>query len=110
MKEILDKANELGIMLKSTEAFLEFSNIQERIDRDESSGILLQEYNSAAEKIQLKQQNGIPIEGFEQEQFRALTQKIIENPLLKDYLIKRDNYMGLLMLIHEAMNIGSGEQ
>jgi len=109
MKEILDKANELGIILKSTEAFIEFQNIQDRINRDDYSGKQLKEYNSAAETLQLKQQNGIPIESYEQEQFRELTQKVIENPLLNDYLMKRDNYMGLLMLIHEAMNIGSEE-
>lgn len=109
MKEILDKANELGLMLRSTEAFMEFNNIKEIIDRDESSSQALAMYNTAAEEIQLKQQNGIEIESYEQEKFRELTQKVIENPLLKEYLIKRDNYMGLLMLIHEAMDIGSGE-
>lgn len=109
MEEILDKANELGIMLKSTEAFMEFNNIKEIIDRDKSASDVLAGYNAAAEQIQLKQQNGISIEGFEQEQFRELTRKVIENPLLKDYLIKRDNYMGVLMLINEAMDIGSGE-
>ena len=109
MQEVLDKANELGIMLKSTEAFMEFNSIKEVIDRDKSAIEILAGYNAAAEKIQLKQQNGLPIEGFEQEQFREFTREIMETPLLKDYLIKRDNYMGLLMLIHEAMNIGQGE-
>jgi cell fate (sporulation/competence/biofilm development) regulator YlbF (YheA/YmcA/DUF963 family) len=110
MKEILDKANELGIMLKSTSAFIEFQNIQDQIDRDEYSSRQLQEYNKVAESLQLKQQNGFPIESYEQEEFRELTRKIVENPILKDYLIKRDNYMGLLMLIHEAMDIGSGDK
>ena len=109
MKEILDKANELGLMLRSTEAFMEFNNIKEIIDRDESASQALAMYNTAAEEIQLKQQNGIEIESYEQEKFRELTQKVIANPLLKEYLIKIDNYMGLLMLIHEAMDIGSGE-
>jgi len=109
MKEILDKANELGLMLRSTEAFKEFNNIKETIDRDETASGALTEYNAVAEAIQQKQQSGIEIESYEQEQFRELTQKVIANPLLKDYLIKRDKYMGLLMMIHEAMDPGRSE-
>jgi cell fate (sporulation/competence/biofilm development) regulator YlbF (YheA/YmcA/DUF963 family) len=109
MKEILDKANELGLMLRSTEAFIEFNNIKETIERDETASGVLAQYNAVAEEIQLKQQSGIEIESYEQEQFRELTQKVIANPQLKEYLMKRDNYMELLMLIHEAMNPGQGE-
>ncbi len=109
MKEILDKANELGLMLKSTEAFIEFNNIKETIELDETASGVLAQYNAVAEEIQLKQQSGIEIESYEQEQFRELTQKVIANTQLKEYLTKRDNYMELLMLIHEAMNPEQGE-
>lgn len=110
MQEVIDKANELGIMLKSTKAFMDFNSIKEVIEKDKSAREMLADYNAAAEGIQFKQQNGIPIESFEQEQFKELTQEIVENNLLKDYLKKRDNYMGVLMRINEAMIIEQGEQ
>ena len=110
MQSVLDKANELGLLLKSTKAFMDFNSIQEVIEKDSSAREVLAAYNAVAEEIHQKQQKGVSIESFEQQQFKELTQKVIENPLLKDYLRKRDNYMAVLMRINESMIVESGER
>lgn len=110
MQAVLDKANELGILLKSTKAFMDFNSIEEVIENNSSAKEILDAYNAVAEEIYNKQQKGVPVESFEQQQFKELTQKVIENPLLKDYLKKRDNYMAVLMRINESMIVESGER
>ncbi len=110
MQAVLDKANELGILLKSTKAFMDFNSIKDVIENNSSAKEILDAYNAVAEEIYNKQQKGVPVESFEQQQFKELTQKVIENPLLKDYLKKRDNYMAVLMRINESMIVESGER
>ncbi len=110
MQAVLDKANELGVLLKSTKAFMDFNSIKDVIENNSSAKEILDAYNAVAEEIHQKQQKGVPIESFEQQEFKELTKKIVENPLLKDYIQKRNNYMAILMRINESMIVESGEK
>ena len=104
MEDIIRKANELGLMIKQTEACRDFEMLSARIDRDEDASTLLKKYNEIAETIQKKHESGGIVEKYEQEMFRALTETVKENSLIVDYLRAREIYIELLLKIHDSIN------
>jgi cell fate (sporulation/competence/biofilm development) regulator YlbF (YheA/YmcA/DUF963 family) len=104
MKEILEKANELGIMIKETEAFSRFEELNNKVENDKEASLLLKKYNEIAETIQQKQGAGFTLEKFEQERFREISGAVASNELLLKYLKAREIYIELLMSIHRALS------
>lgn len=106
MKEILAKADELGVLIKNTEAYLEFEKINGEVEKDNEASLLLKKYNEIAETIQQKQSAGFGLEKYEQERFREIAEAVSANELLVKYLKARDIYIELLITIHEALSSG----
>lgn len=104
MEEILKKANELGILIKESNASRDFARLSSRVEMDEDASSLLEKYNEIAEIIQKKNESSETVEKYEQELFRALTETVKENGLLVDYLKARDTYIDLLMKIHNSIS------
>ncbi len=103
MEEILKKADELGLLLKKTDTFRLFEEASLKVEEDDDAGTLLKRYNEIAESIQVKQEGGFPIESYETEYFKEITETVKNNTLLRDYLAAREEYMGLLLSIQRAL-------
>jgi len=103
MEEILKRANELSLLLKKTKAFSEFESISKEVESDPDASALLKKYNEIAETIQRKYELNSPIESYEKEMFRSLTEVVVSNELLRKYIKARDQYMELLLKIYEEI-------
>lgn len=103
MKEIIAKANELGIMIQDTDVYAAFEKLGKTVDDDKEASLLLKKYNEIAETIQQKQAEGFTLEKFEQERFRELSAAVASNELLLKYLRARETYIELLTDIHKAL-------
>lgn len=104
MEDILKKANELGLLIKQTEACRDFEELSAEIEKDDDASSLLKKYNEIAGIIQNKNEAGDTIEKYEQEMFKALTATVTENKLILEYLKARDVYVDLLMKIHKSIS------
>ena len=103
MEEILKKADELGILIKDTDVYMEFERLNNDVENNKSALLLLKKYNESAEAIRQKQEKGIPIEKFEQEKFKEISIEVASNNLLLKYIKARDRYLELLTEIHNAL-------
>ena len=103
MEEILQKANELGKLLKNTKAFSDFENVSKEVEADPDASALLKKYNEIAETIQRKNEQSLPIENYEKEMFRSITEVVVSNDLLRRYIRLRDEYMNLLIRIYNEI-------
>ena len=104
MEEILIKADELGILIKNTDVYMEFENLNNEVENNKEASLLLKKYNEIAETIQQKQESGFLIEKFEQERFKEAGLAVASNAILLKYIKARDRYMELLMEIHNALS------
>ncbi len=104
MEEILTKANELGILIKDTDAHIRFEELNREVENDKEASLLLKKYNEIAETIQQKQSEGFSLEKYEQERFREISGAVASNDLLLKYLKAREEYIELLMSIHNALS------
>ena len=103
MDEILSKASELGFLIKETEAYIDFEKLGREIENNREASVLLKKYNEIAETIQQKQAAGFILEKYEQERFRELSEAVLSNELLMQYLKSREIYIKLLSEIHNAL-------
>ena len=103
MEEILAKANELGLLIKDTDAFARFEELNNEVENNREASLLLKKYNEIAETIQQKQSAGFTLEKFEQERFREISGAVASNELLLKYLKVREEYIELLMSIHKSL-------
>lgn len=104
MKEILKKANELGLLIKNTDVYIKFEELNAEVENDKGASLLLKKYNEIAETIQQKQEAGFTLEKFEQERFRDISRAVASNELLFKYLKAREMYMELLLKIHNTLS------
>jgi cell fate (sporulation/competence/biofilm development) regulator YlbF (YheA/YmcA/DUF963 family) len=104
MEEILKKADELGMLIKDTDVYIEFERLNNEVEDDKEASLLLKKYNEIAETIKKKQERGFTIEKFEQERFKEISVAVTSNAMLLKYIKARDRYLVLLMNIHNALS------
>ncbi|MCP4134438.1 MAG: hypothetical protein GY754_25925 [bacterium] len=108
MNEILEKANELGLLIRETEACRDFEELSAELENDTESKSLLDEYTTIAESIHQRETQGGIVENFEKERVRELSGIIRENKLLTSFLEARGRYIDLLSNIQKSMGITGG--
>ena len=104
MKEILAKANVLGLMIRDTDACRNFKDAEKEVAADSDASLLLKKYNELAETIRQRQEAGYELEQYETDRFRELTASVSSNPQLKKYLDARNAYIDMLMSVYREIN------
>jgi len=104
MEEILKKADELGILIKDTDVYIEFERLNNEVENNSDALLLLKKYNEVAGTIQHKQEHGFLLEKFEQERFKEISIAVASNEILVKYIKARDRYLEFLMDIHNALS------
>ncbi len=104
MEEIFSRASELGSLIKETEVYIKFEQLNKQVDDDKEASLLLKKYNEIAETIQQKQDAGFSLEKFEQERFKDISMAVASNELLMRYLKARELYIEMLMKIHDTLS------
>lgn len=105
MQVILDKANELGKLINSTDAAVKFHEMESRVASDDTASMLLKKYNEFAEMIRMKQESGFEIESYEADEFSQITETVSSNTLLREYIKSRNRYMEMLVIINNSLTI-----
>ena len=105
MEEILNKANELGMIISNTEAAVKFHEMESLVASDGPASMLLKKYNEFAEMIRVKQESGFEIESYEKDEFSLITESVTSNTLLREYIRSRNRYMDMLLRINNALSI-----
>ncbi len=109
MEEILNKANELGLMIRGTDLYRRYEELSVKMDADEASKKLLQEYARVSEELYVKESSGTPIEAGEKKGFQELTEKVSQNQLIKEYIATQSYFLNLMMQIQKVISEPVGE-
>ena len=109
MEEILKKANELGLMIKGTDAFMRLEELSKKLDADSESKKLLEDYAKVMQEFQEKEATGGTIEVEEKQQVQELSEKVAENDLIKEYIATNSYYLNMIMQIQKAISEPQGE-
>jgi cell fate (sporulation/competence/biofilm development) regulator YlbF (YheA/YmcA/DUF963 family) len=106
MEDILQKANELGMMLKNSDINAHYEKLSEELEADKDSKSLLDEYLDLFEQMHRKETSGGVIEIAEKEKLAEIQKKVSENQLIVDYIDAKNSYVNVLMEIQKAVSGG----
>jgi len=109
MDAILHKANELGLMIRGTKIYQDFSEILKRIESDSTAKSLLEEYVSVSKEYQEKEASGTVIEIEAKRVLKELSEKVSANDLLKEYITCQSTYINLMMQIEGKISNPEGD-
>ncbi len=109
MEEILQKANELGLMIKGTELYKRYEEISEKLEKDADARKLLEDYIQVSDEMYRKEHSGAAIEVEEKKKLQEMNEKISESQLIKEYLATQTYFLNLMMQIQKVINEPKGE-
>ncbi len=109
MEEILNKANELGLMIRGTDLYRRYEELSVKMDADDAAKKLLEEYARVSEELYVKESSGSPIGVDEKKSFQDLTEKVSQNRLIKEYIATQSYFLNLMMQIQKIISEPAGE-
>lgn len=109
MEEILQKANELGLMIKGSDIYRRYEELVKKIEADTNSKKLLQDYIKVSEEIYQKESTGGTIEVEEKQKLQDISQKVSENQLIKEFIATQTYYVNMMMQIQNAISNPKGD-
>lgn len=109
IEEIMNKANELGHLLRETNIYQEFDRLTQEFEADSEAKELLQQYEEKGVQIEQRQKIGDIIENYEIEEIKELAQQINDNDLIMEYLRAKEEYASLLGTIQQAISVNDGD-
>ncbi len=109
MDEILNKANEIGLMIHGTDLYRRYEELSVKMDADDAAKKLLEEYARISEELYARESSGGPIEADEKKDFQELTEKVSQNQLIKEYIATQSYFLNLMMQIQKVISEPVGE-
>jgi len=103
MREILDKANDLGLLIRETDIYRRFRDITEELENEPGIKGKLDNYYRSAEDLKKREDLGDIIEKYEIEEFEEMSSAIAENELIVRYLSAKNEYIKLLTDIQKSV-------
>jgi len=109
MEEILQKANELGLMIKGSDIYKRYEELVKKIEADENARKLLEEYIKLSEELYQKEANGGVVEVEDKKKLQDITQKVSESQLIKEFIATQTYYVNMMMQIQNAISNPKGD-
>ncbi len=109
MEAILEKANELGLMIKGTDLYRRFEELSKKLDADAEARNLLEEYAKFSEEMHEKEKSGGVIEVHEKQRLQEFAEKVSESQLIKEYIATQTYFLNLMMQVQRTISDPKGE-
>lgn len=101
---LLEKASELGQLLRETEEYSEYSRLQKEADDDEYASSLLKNYEEEVAHIQEYRKKSMEPPKHELQRLEEMTRSLQSNDLLAQYLAAREKYARLLEEVQRELS------
>jgi len=109
MEKILKKAYELGHLLKQNDIIKRFTELSEKLEKDEDAKKLLEELITSTREFEAKEKEGSTIEVAEKKAFSELQEKVKNNDLVNEFLATQSYYVNILSQVNEAIANPQGD-
>jgi len=103
MKEILETATELGLLIKDTDVWKNFDEMSQILEENTESKNLMNEFNIITEEHHRRRTAGDIIESYEEKNRLEIMEKVKSDSILTKYITAREDYINMLTEIQEAM-------
>ena len=105
MTEILEMARELGILIRDTEAWKNFDEATQNLEKNQKSKDLLSEFNTIIEEHHRRKSAGDIIESYEEKDRVEIIDKVKSDQILSKYIAAREDYIKMLTEVQNAIEV-----
>lgn len=107
--KIIEAANRLGHYLQKSELVIRFKELSEKLEKDEDSKKLINEFIEASQVYHEKETKGEAIEAEDKRKMADLNEKVKANDLLNEFFATQSYYMALMQQVNEAIANPTGD-
>jgi cell fate (sporulation/competence/biofilm development) regulator YlbF (YheA/YmcA/DUF963 family) len=104
MEAILEKANELGRLIKETEIAKNYDDLYQKVELNKGAKEILENFTSFSNIISAKEKSAQPIEVWEKDKFQELAQKVSDSDLLRSFIDVQTEFMELMLRIQHSIS------
>jgi len=106
MNEIVAQATKLGSIIGTHPGVTGYRELTRQLELDITATNLLGQFEQLVQTLQMKEQQGQPIEVAEKRAFEQLQQSIQMHPLIKKLAAAEQEYRAIMGKVQESINAG----
>jgi len=111
MNNAIEKAKELGRVIRETSEYLELEKANENIKADEAASQIIEQINEVQEQINFAQQSGVEPSSEQISQFNDLKDKMQNNLTIQSFIKAQEQFNQVMQDINNAISEGlTGEE
>jgi cell fate (sporulation/competence/biofilm development) regulator YlbF (YheA/YmcA/DUF963 family) len=103
MDTILQKAEELGRLIRETDMYRDYRSSAEMLDADEESKKLFDDFIKISKYVRDRQEMGDIIEKFEIENIKSMSSLVSDNEVIMRYIKAQGEYLDLIVTIQKEL-------
>ncbi|MGM0420056.1 MAG: YlbF family regulator [Bacillota bacterium] len=101
---LIEKAEELAEEIVDSSEFKEMKRAEKNITEDEEATELMQEFQSAQQRIQMAQMNGQEMGQDKQKEIQNLQAKMQSNPKIKNFIEAQQNFSKVMETVNQTIS------
>lgn len=105
MEEILQKATELGELIKESDISKKYHELFDQLKNNDEAKNLLEEFTKISNLISEKEKVLEPVETWEKEKLQKLAQKVSDSDLLRSFIESQAEFMEFMLTIQKTINV-----
>lgn len=109
MEKILEAANRLGHLLAQNDIVKRYTDILEKLHKDEEAKNLLDEYIVFLNDYRRKEEEGTVIEVEDKKKLTELNEKVKESSLINEFMATQGYYMNIMQQVNEKIARPEGD-
>jgi cell fate (sporulation/competence/biofilm development) regulator YlbF (YheA/YmcA/DUF963 family) len=103
METILQKAEELGRLIRETDIYRDYQHASDLLNADGEAKKLFEDFIKISKYIKDRQEMGDIIEKFEIENIKSMSALVSENDLIMRYMKAQQEYLDLIVMIQKEL-------
>jgi cell fate (sporulation/competence/biofilm development) regulator YlbF (YheA/YmcA/DUF963 family) len=103
MENILQKAEELGRLIRETDIYRDYHRASELLNADEEAKKLFDDFIAISKYVRDRQEMGDIIEKFEMENIKSMSTMVSDNDVIQNYLDAQQEYLDLILMIQKEL-------
>ena len=103
---VMEKAKELGQIIRGTQEYLELEKANENVKEDENATQIIEQINQLQEQINFAQQSGVEPSSEQIENFNELKEKMQNNLTIQSFIKAQEQFNQVMQDINNAISEG----
>lgn len=109
MSSVIEKAEELGMAILNSQEYQNLNDAQDKLDANPEAQKMIRAFQEKQSSLHQAHHSGEEIQEDEIEKLKILQKDMLENEIIKDYLLAKQNTEKLITSVNQVLSRTVGE-